>query len=118
VLLRLSLEAGGTLVTDGAGGKTFLTYPVEIVQVMPRKSAASQVPLLFGNLRQAARLGDRKAMTVAVSESNRTEFTEDLLSIRGIERFDVNVHDVGNASADEEEREAGPVVGLITRPAA
>lgn len=54
---------------------------------------------------------------MAVTESNRTEFVEDLLTIRGIARFDINVHSVGNASADEDEREAGPVVGLITRAA-
>jgi len=30
------------------------------------------------------------------------------LAIRGTDRFDINVHDVGNTSA------AGPIVGLIT----
>jgi hypothetical protein len=54
---------------------------------------------------------------VAVTDSNRTEFEDDLLTVRGIARFDINVHDVGNASSDEDEREAGPVVGLITKAA-
>ena len=49
-----------------------------------------------------------------MTDSNRTEFTEDLLTIRGVGRFDINVHDVGNDSADADEREAGAVVGLIT----
>lgn len=54
-------------------------------------------------------------MTVAVTDANRTEFEEDLITNRGTERFDINVHPVGNASADEDEREAGPVVGLVTQ---
>ena len=36
--------------------------------------------------------------------------------MRGVGRFDINVHDVGSAGPDEDEREAGPVVGLITKP--
>jgi len=119
VMLRILLDAGGVSESqlESMRVKTFLTYPVEVAQVLPRKSGASQIPCLFGDLRQAARFGDRKQLAVAVTESNRTEFTDDLLTIRGVGRFDINVHDVGNASADEEEREAGPVVGLITKAA-
>jgi HK97 family phage major capsid protein len=120
VMLRLIGGAAGeaaALAADAAPRKRFLHYPVEVAQVLPRKSAASQVPCLLGDLRQAARFGDRKQVAVAVTESNRTEFAEDLLTIRGVSRFDINVHDVGNASADEDEREAGPVVGLITKAA-
>ena len=120
VMLRL---IGGTageaavLAADAAPRKRFLSYPVEVAQVLPRKSGASQIACLFGDLRQAARFGDRKQLAVAVTDSNRTEFADDLLSIRGVARFDINVHDVGNASADEDEREAGPVIGLITKAA-
>jgi hypothetical protein len=66
-------------------------------------------------LRQAARFGDRRQISLDVTDSNRTEFEEDLLTITGTKGFDINVHDVGNASADADEREAVPVVGLITR---
>lgn len=119
VMVRILLESGGATAAqiEGQRVKTFLTYPVEVAQVLPRKSAASQVACLFGDLRQAARFGDRKQIGVAVTDSNRTEFAEDLLTIRGVSRFDINVHDVGNASAVEDEREAGPVVGLITKEA-
>jgi HK97 family phage major capsid protein len=118
-MLRIMLEAGGVSAAqlETMRVKTFLTYPVEVSQVLPKKSDASQVPCLFGDLRQAARFGDRKQLAVAVTEANRTEFVEDLLTIRGVARFDINVHDIGNASADEDEREAGPVVGLITKEA-
>jgi HK97 family phage major capsid protein len=118
VMMRIMMEAGGVTAAqlESMRVKMFMHYPVEIAQVLPKKSAASQVPCLFGDLRQAARFGDRKELTVDVTDSNRTEFEEDLLTIRGMERFDINVHDVGNASADVDEREAGPVVGLITKP--
>lgn len=114
VMVRLMLEAGGRSSDEimGQRHKTFMGYPVEIAQVLPRKSEAGSIPCLFGDLRQAARFGDRRQITVAVTDANRTEFEEDLITIRGTERFDINVHSVGNASADEEEREAGPVIGL------
>jgi HK97 family phage major capsid protein len=119
VMMRIMLEAGGVTAAqlETMRVKMFLNYPVEIGQVLPKKSAARQVPCLFGNLRQAVRFGDRKQLAVAVTESNRTEFEEELLSMRGISRFDINVHDVGNASAVEDEREAGPIIGLITKAA-
>jgi HK97 family phage major capsid protein len=119
VMLRIMLEAGGVTAAqlESMRYKSFLTYPVEVAQVMPRKSDASQIPCLFGDLRQAARFGDRKQIAVDVTDSNRTEFEDDVLTIKGVERFDINVHDVGNASAVEDEREAGPVVGLITKAA-
>jgi HK97 family phage major capsid protein len=79
--------------------------------VLQKKSATSQLPHLFGDSHQAARCGDRRQVSVDVTDSNRTEFKEDLLTIRGTERFDINVHDVGNASADEDEREAGRLSG-------
>jgi len=118
VMMRIMLEAGGVTAAqlESMRVKMFMHYPVEIAQVLPKKSAASQVPCLFGDLRQAARFGDRRQITVDVTDSNRTEFEDDLLTIRGTERFDINVHDVGNASADEDAREAGPIVGLITKP--
>lgn len=118
VMVRLMLEAGGRSADEimGQRTKTFMGYPVEVAQVMPRQSEPGSVPCVFGDLRQAARFGDRRQMTVSVTDSNRTEFADDLLTIRGTERFDINVHDVGNASADEDEREAGPVVGLVMQP--
>jgi hypothetical protein len=53
-------------------------------------------------------------MTVKMTDSNDTDFEEDLMAIKGTERFDINVHDVGNASSSAGARKAGPIVGLIT----
>jgi hypothetical protein len=36
------------------------------------------------------------------------------LTLRGTQRYDINVHDVGNASATASLRQPGPIVGLIT----
>jgi HK97 family phage major capsid protein len=74
--------------------------------------AVSQVCALLGDLRLAASFGSRRDTTIAISEHSR--FANDEIEIRGTERFDINVHDVGNASATAGSRVAGPIVGLIT----
>lgn len=104
----------GTEIVQGTGitREFFLGYPVNLVEVMPTTEANSQVCALFGNYKLAATLGDRRSVSVAVSEHEA--FTTDRLTIRGTQRIDINVHDVGNASATAGLRVPGPVVGLIT----
>jgi HK97 family phage major capsid protein len=111
VMQKLAVAAGGNRVADIAGlpmEKTFLGYPVAVSQVMPKVSATSQVCCLFGNLRLGARLGDRRMTTIQMSEHALNAFEQDEIVIRGTERFDIVVHDVGSTTA------AGPIVGLIT----
>jgi HK97 family phage major capsid protein len=117
VLVRIILEAGGTTAAEveGARVKMFQGYQVEIAQVLPKSSASGQIPLFFGDLAKAAMLGDRRGVTVKLTDSNDTDFEEDLWTIKGTERFDINVHDVGNASATAADREPGPMVALITQ---
>jgi hypothetical protein len=67
---------------------------------------------LLGDLSLAASFGSRRDTTIAISEHSR--FANDQLEIRGTERFDINVHDVGNASATAGFAFPGPIVGLIT----
>ena len=112
VMQRLATAAGGNRVAeiiDTPQQKSFLGYPVAISQVMPKASATSQVCCLFGNLRLASRLGDRRMTTIQMSEHALNAFEQDEVVIRGTERFDIVVHDVGNNSGTP-----GPVVGLIT----
>lgn len=112
VMQKLATAAGGNRVADLVGGvleKSFLGYPVVVSQVMPKVSATSQVCALFGNLRLGARLGDRRLTTISMSEHALNAFEQDEIVIRGTERFDIVVHDVGNNAGV-----AGPVVGLIT----
>ena len=105
---KLQTAAGGNTVADIANGGVarFLGYPVVLSQVMPTTEANSQICALLGNFRLGSTFGDRRLLSLALSSEYK--FAEDQLAIRGTERFDINVHDVGNTTA------AGPIVGLIT----
>jgi HK97 family phage major capsid protein len=124
VMQKLATAAGGNRVADivnGALVKTFLGYPVVVSQVLPKTSAVNQVACLFGNLRMAASLGDRRQTTIQMSEHALNAFEQDEVVIRGTERFDIVVHDVGDAIAGQGTAKsaqagnvAGPMVGLVT----
>lgn len=112
---RLALAAGGVMASEIINGYTldrFLGFPVELVDVMPKVEANSQVCALFGDLSLASTMGDRQATTVRADLS--TGFTTDTIYIKATERVDIVVHDVGNADAAAANRVAGPIVGLIT----
>lgn len=107
---RLESAAGGTPgseIVEGYRVMRFLGYPVHFVQVMDKGTAISQVLAILGDLRMAADMGTRRGTTLAISDSALNAFEKDELVIRGTERFDINVHDVGTATV------AGPVVGLV-----
>lgn len=108
VMHSLQTAAGGNTVVDIANGgqQRFLGYPVVLSQVMPTTAANSQICALLGNFRLGSTLGDRRMLTLALSSDYK--FAEDQLAIRGTERFDINIHDVGATGT------AGPIVGLIT----
>lgn len=114
VVAGLILAAGGTTAADIENARTqrLLGYDVEFSQVMPKTEANSQVCAFLGDLSKAASLGTRRDTTIAVSEHSR--FANDDLELRGTERFDINVHSVGNADSTAANRVPGPVVGLIT----
>lgn len=114
VMEKLAVAAGGVTeqgVAGGIGGLRFLGDPVEITQAMPTVEANDTVVALYGNLPSAARLGDRRQTTIALSEHSR--FANDEVEVRGTERLDIVVHDVGNAHATAGSRVAGPIVGLL-----
>lgn len=115
VMVKLALAAGGTDVTQVLGLNStpmFLGYPVEFAQVMAKAEANSQIPVLFGAMDLAVRFGDRRTVQVKLSE--HSQFDTDDLVIKGTERFDINVHSVGNADATAANRVPGPLVGLQT----
>lgn len=114
VMEKLAVAAGGVTeggIAGGIAGKRFLGDPVEITQTLPRTDANDQVVCLYGHLPSAARLGDRRQTTIAVSE--HVAFSTDEIAIRGTQRLDIVVHDVGNASGTASLRVAGPIVGLL-----
>lgn len=112
VMEKLMLAAGGVTAAEIAAGRRipmFMSYPVRITQAMPKTDANSQVACLFGDLNLGALYGDRRQTTVALSTD--VKFAEDQIAIRGTERFDINVHGVGDTT------DAGPIVGLISAAA-
>lgn len=122
VMQKLAVAAGGVTLTEAIGGnrsqRMFLGYPVVFSQVMPKVEANDHVPVFFGDCAKACAFGDRRQTTLATSESatvgSVNSFASDQLAIRGTERFDINVHDVGNAHATAASRVPGPIVCLAT----
>lgn len=116
VCRRLALASGGTTGTEvinGIAQTQFLGYPVEFVQVMPSTDANSQVAVLFGDLDQAGKIGEVTS-SMSIQTDASVGFASDVMAIRGVQRFGVSVHDVGNASATAASRVPGWVVGLIS----
>lgn len=116
VMKRVALGTSGTASTEVVGGirtKTFLGYSVETANAMPRVEGNSQVCALFGWFDLGSRVGEVTG-SMRLDTDTSVGFWEDEIGIRGLVRNAVTVHDVGNASASASERQAGPIVGLIT----
>lgn len=117
VVEKLVQASGGVPAYEVRDGERrprpiFKGYPVEFSQVMPSTEANSQICALLGDFTLGASFGDRAQESIAFSEhatiGGENVFERDQVAIRGTERFDINVHDVGSSS------EAGPIVGLQT----
>jgi HK97 family phage major capsid protein len=112
VLQTLQTAAGGNNVSNlvAGGSQAMIGYPVELVEVMPIAEVNSQICIIFGDLRKGSSLGDRRQTVIKTSEhatiAGENVFEQDQLAIKGTERLDINVHDVGNTTT------AGPIVGL------
>jgi HK97 family phage major capsid protein len=110
-MVRLMAAAGGTTWEKTAEGQMvpmFLGYPVEYVHVMPKAltDQASTILAYFGDLAMAAMLGNRRGLTIQLSDQRYFEF--DQMGIRGTSRVNVVIAQPGTAT------EAGPVVALKT----
>lgn len=117
VMHKLALASGGVTAMEIRDGDrrprpTFMGYPVEFSQVYPSTTAVTTVACTFGDHALAARFGDRQQESIMFSEhatvNSSSVFERNDIAVRGTERFDINVHDVGDSS------NAGPVVGLQT----
>jgi len=115
VMVRLQRTAGGVTLSDmaNAGGPTYGGYPVVLTSgstAMPTTDTTSQLACMFGDFTMAADFGDRAGMALAVSNDayvgSASMFETDSFAIRGIERFDINVHHTGTSTV------TGPVIGL------
>lgn len=110
-MARLMDAAGGNVKGDVAGGIAlqFLGYPVVFVQVANNTLSAQTdtVILLFGDLGMAATFGDRRTLSMG-TDSGGKYFEVGQIAIKTTERFDINVHSLGDTS------DAGPMLGLKT----
>lgn len=75
-------------------------------------NALSKIPLVLGDLRLGTLLGDRSALTIAMSEES--SFRNDTIDLKGRLRGDFIAHSVGNANTDSTLRKCGPIVALGT----
>lgn len=107
-MARLMDAAGGNLNSSLADGPAmqFLGYPVEFVQTMPSAPGVSTICAYIGDLRMGSYFGTRRGISVVADES--FYFNQDAVAIRATQRYDINVHDRGTASA------SGCIIGLKT----
>jgi HK97 family phage major capsid protein len=109
-MMRLIDAAGGNTTSTletGPNMASFLGYPVQFVNVMNSTltdQASAKGLCYFGDIAMATTLGDRRGVAVDISTDRYFEY--DQIGIKGTERFDINVHDVGDTS------NAGAVVML------
>lgn len=115
-------KAGQNLIfgrlTDAAGGNTkrdlgammpeqYGGYGIETSPAMPTSTGdlSDVVMALFGDLRMGVIFGDRRGMTMMVDPYSLSSYQQ--TKIISSERFDINCHGVGTASA------TGPIVALV-----
>jgi HK97 family phage major capsid protein len=103
-MARLQIAAGGNAVSDLGNGPVmqFLGYPVRFINTLPSTAASGTKIAYFGDLAMAATMGTRRGVTLRADES--IYFAQDALALRVTERFDINVHERGTATA------AGPLL--------
>ena len=112
VIRKLEDAAGGNTnmnIATGDGATPtplFKGYPVILTDQMPTSTAVSTTSILFGAFSAAAIIGDR--MGIRIGQSSDRYFDEDVLAVRATARYDINVHEGGDAS------NAGAYVGLQT----
>jgi HK97 family phage major capsid protein len=94
-------------ITSGnLGGGTFMGYPVQFAQVMPITSASASRVCYFGDFTGGSMIGDRQDLTIATSE--QFLFNTNSVAVRGVARFNVNIHGDGRGST------VGPIAALVT----
>jgi HK97 family phage major capsid protein len=98
MLRALAAAGGNTMVSlaQGVGEGLFLGKRVLFTDYMPTTTATSQVSALYGNFAEAVLLGDRQGVEIAISDQRYFEY--DLVGVRGVTRYDINVHEPGDGS--------------------
>ena len=110
VLLRLAMAAGGVTLAEVMAGspnvRSFMGYKVYLTSKMPTATATGTKCALFGAFNQAAILADRGG--IRVQRSDDIKFVEDMIALKAVSRYDMNVHDHGDGT------NAGAYIALST----
>lgn len=120
VAQKLAYAAGGNTTGDLTAGTAlaFLGWPVQLTQVLPKVEANDSIVCFLGDLNLAADFGDRRGTTIAVSDTavinSKSMFERDSMAVKATTRYDINVHDVGNADATAANEVPGPIVCMST----
>jgi HK97 family phage major capsid protein len=108
IVANLLAAAGGNrldILSEGVQ-KRLLGFDVVIAQKLPIVIPATTKAMLhFGDLKKAAMMGERRGVTI--KRSDHRYFENDQIGLLGTERFDANVHDIGDNTS------AGPLVTLV-----
>jgi HK97 family phage major capsid protein len=117
VMVKLMLASGGVVSQEITAGDRrprpmYLGYPVEFSQVMPSTTAATTLFAFLGDFSLGSSFGDRQQNIISFSEhatiNSVSVFERNEVAVRCVERFDINVHDVGNGTTP------GPIVAVAT----
>ena len=125
---QMFLSAAGTVLAGAGGNKIedlqagvraavgtntnlkdpmLLGFPVKIAQKLPITTPGSGKPMFyFGDLNMSSALGERRGVTIR--RSDHRYFENDQIGLLGTERFDINNHDLGDAT------NAGPIVAAVS----
>jgi len=112
VMNPITLAKGGVTAAEFRGEQKlmFLGHEVRITNAMPKVTGNSQIPCLFGDLKLSSTHGQRQQLTI--EQSTDVKFIERQVAVLGTQRHAIANHTLGDAT------NAGPMVGLITQPAA
>lgn len=88
--------------------------PVRFVDAMPSTQANSQIPLMYGSINQTGTILDLNP-TIELLLDTTTSASNLRDTLFGWMYTDLQVHNLGNASATANLRQAGAMVGLITQ---
>jgi len=109
VFQALKTAAGGNTVRDleGRPMMEYLGDEIVLSEAMPTAitDISDTAMLIYGDLNMGVTFGDRKGFEIQVLRERYAEYRQ--VGIQAVERFDINVHGVGDAS------EPGPIVALI-----
>ena len=113
---RIMYGAGGTDVTQaGAAPQKFLGYEVVFTNSMTAAGAGDWTtgdPIFyFGDMSLVSYFGDRRATSIAFSDSALNAFEQDELVIRGTERIDIVTTNLGGLTASGD---VGAMVALTS----